>query len=107
VSTAALEALVLEQRALIAALDGDDVEGIARHTVGMDDALVRIRALAPRMVSSDARRLAEESRTLADAARVRVNVLADRTSRRLDRLAAATGRGNAAPVYGRTGRLSR
>jgi hypothetical protein len=107
VSTAALEALVQEQRALLAALDGDDVEGIARHTAGMDEALVRIRALAPRMVSNDARRLAEEAKSLADTARARVNILADMTSRRLERLAAATGKGNATPVYGRTGRLAR
>jgi hypothetical protein len=107
VSTAALEELVREQRALITALDGDDVEGISRHTAGMDAALVRIRALNPRIVSNDARKLAEEAKALADAARVRVNVLADMTSRRLARLAAATGKGNAAPVYGRTGRLSR
>ena len=106
-STAALEALVGEQRALLAALDSDDADAITRHTAGIADALVRIHALSPRIVSTDARRLAEEAVTLADAARVRVNVLADRTSRRLDRLAAATGRGNAAPVYGRTGRLSR
>ncbi|HEY0271480.1 MAG TPA: hypothetical protein VGC10_10880 [Sphingomonas sp.] len=106
-STAALEALLREQRALLAALDGDDIEAIARHTAGMDDALVRIRALSPRMTGGDARKLAEEAVTLNDAARVRVNVLADRTSRRMARLAAATGKGNAAPVYGRTGRLSR
>jgi hypothetical protein len=107
VSTAALEALVAEQRALIAALDGNDVEAIARHTAAMDDALLRIRAIRGRITGNDARQLAEEAVTLNDAARVRVNVLADMTSRRLDRLAAATGKGNATPVYGRTGRLSR
>jgi hypothetical protein len=102
-----LETLISEQRALIAALDDDDVDGIARHTAGMDEVLVQVRALGAGIVGPDARRLAEEAITLADAARVRVNVLADMTSRRLDRLAAATGKGNAAPVYGRTGRLSR
>lgn len=106
-STAALEALVREQHALIAALDGDDAEGIARHTIAVDEALVRIRAIGGRITGNDARRLAEEATTLNEAARVRVNVLADKTSRRLARLAAATGKGNAAPVYGRTGRLGR
>jgi uncharacterized coiled-coil protein SlyX len=107
VSTAALEALISEQKALIAALDSDDVEAIAQHTAGVDEALVRIRALTPRFSSSEAKALVEEAMRLADAARVRVNVLADLTSRRLARLAAATGKGNAAPTYGRDGRLGR
>lgn len=106
-STAALEALLREQRALIVALDADDVDGISRHTAGMDEALVRIRSLAPKFVGHEAKALVEEAITLADAARVRVNVLADMTSRRLARLAAATGKGNATPTYGRNGRLGR
>jgi hypothetical protein len=107
VTTAPLEALVREQRALIAALDSDDVAAIVHHTASVDDALVRIRTLAPRLSSKEAKALAEEAKTLADAARVRLNVLTDVTSRRLARLAAATGKGNAAPTYGRTGRLHR
>jgi hypothetical protein len=107
VTIAPLEALIREQHALIAALDADDVEAIARHTASVEDAVIRIRALSPRFQGADAKALAEEAMTLADAARVRVNVLADMTSRRLTRLAAATGKGNAAPTYGRTGRLSR
>lgn len=106
-STAALDALVREQRALISALDADDVDGIARQTAAVQDLLTRIRALGPRFASEDARRLATEAMTLTDAARVRINVLADMTSRRLTRLAAATGKGDAAPVYGRTGRMAR
>ncbi len=106
-TVAPLEALVREQRALLAALDADDVEAIARHTAGIDEALAHIRASAPRSTSSQAKALAEEAMTLADAARVRVNVLADMTARRLSRLAAATGKGNAAPTYGRNGRLGR
>lgn len=106
-STAALEALIGEQKALIAALDADDVDAIAHHTAGVDDALVRIRALAPRFTGSEDKALVEEAMRLADAARVRVNVLADMTSRRLARLAATTGKGNATPIYGRSGRLGR
>jgi hypothetical protein len=106
-STAALEALVHEQRALIAALDADDVAGIERHTATLQDAILRVRALGGTFSSGDARRLVEEAMTLADAARIRVNVLADMTGRRLVRLATATGKGEAHPTYGRTGRLSR
>jgi len=105
-STAPLEALVREQRLLIAALDADDVEAIGRHTAAVEDALVRIRALNPRFASADAKRLAEESMMLTDAARIRVNVLADMTSRRIARLAAATGKGKAVQTYGRTGRFA-
>jgi VIT1/CCC1 family predicted Fe2+/Mn2+ transporter len=106
-STAPLEALVREQRLLIAALDADDVEAIARHTAAVEDALVRIRSFGARFTGAEARRLAVEAMTLTDAARIRVNVLADMTERRLTRLALATGKGNAAPTYGRTGRLAR
>lgn len=106
-STAPLEALIAAQRGLIAALDADDVDGISTQTVAVDDALVRIRALNPRFTSSEAKALVSEAIVLADAARVRVNVLADMTSRRLARLATATGKGNATPTYGRNGRLGR
>jgi hypothetical protein len=106
-STASLEALVREQKALIAALDQDDVVAIERHTATVDEALVRIRSGATRADDAKASLLVEEARTLADAARIRLNVLADMTGRRLTRLAAATGKGDAAPTYGRTGRLGR
>jgi hypothetical protein len=107
VSTAPLEALIHAQRALIAALDADDVDAISAQTVAVDEALVRIRALSPRFTGAEAKALVGESITLADAARIRVNVLADMTTRRLTRLATATGKGNAAPTYGRNGRLGR
>jgi hypothetical protein len=106
VSTAPLEALIREQKGLIAALDADDVEGIARQTAAVEDALVRIRALKPRFAGNDAKALAEEAMALTEAARVRVNVLADMTARRITRLAAATGKGKATQTYGRTGRLA-
>lgn len=106
-STAPLEVLIAAQRALIAALDADDVDAISAQTAAVDDALIRIRALSPHFASGEAKALVSETITLADAARVRVNVLADMTSRRLARLAAVTGKGSAAPTYGRTGRLGR
>jgi hypothetical protein len=105
-STAPLEALIVEQKALIAALDTDDADGIALATAAVEQALLRIRALKPRFVSNDAKALALEAMALTEAARVRVNVLADMTSRRLARLAAATGKGKATQTYGRTGRMA-
>lgn len=105
-STAPLEALIVQQKTLIAALDADDANGIVRATAGVQDALTRIHALKPRFVSNDARALAQEAMALTEAARVRVNVLADMTQRRLARLAAASGKGRATQTYGRTGRLA-
>jgi hypothetical protein len=103
-SGAALEALIATERALIAALDADDVAGIAQHSATMEQAIVRIR-VTPRGPADPA--LAEEAMRLADAARVRINVLADTTARRITRLAEATGIGTVAPTYGRDARLRR
>lgn len=103
-SVAALEELVREERALIAALDADDVAAIARHSGTVEQAIARLRA--PGAAPADAT-LAREALALADAARVRINVLSDMTARRLTRLAAATGLGATAPTYGRDARLKR
>lgn len=105
-SNAALEALLRSQRALIAALDADDADAIAGSTTAMAEALVRIRAQHGWRLTPELKVLAQEAQTLADAARVRVNVLADMTGRRLARLAGLTGRGRAAPTYGRNGRIA-
>jgi hypothetical protein len=106
VSTAPLEALIRAQKALIAALDTDDADGIARCTAAVDETLLRIRALKPRFTGADAKALAEEAMALTETARVRVNLLADVATRRLARLAAVTGKGRATQTYGRTGRLA-
>ena len=106
-SLASLEMLVNAQRLLVAALDADDVEAIGRHTAAVEQALVPVRAFSSQDLGAAARQLASEAMALTEAARVRVNVLADRTSRRITRLAVATGKGNAAPTYGRTGRMMR
>lgn len=104
---APLETLVREQKALIAALDQDDVAAIERHTATVDDALVGIRAADVGAGNAGVKQLADEARDLADAARIRLNLLADKTGRRLARLAAVTGKGDPAPTYGRSGRLGR
>lgn len=105
-STAPLEALIATQRALIEALDADDVAAVERGTAAVADAVTRIRATNPRFTGSDAKALAEEAVRLSDAARVRINVLSDMTQRRITRMAAATGKGKAAQTYGRTGRIA-
>lgn len=102
---ATLEALVREQRALLLALERDDVNGIARHSEGLGALVFELRDAAPHGPAD--RPLAEEAVRLADAARARVNLLADMTERRMVRLAAATGKGSSAPTYGRDARLKR
>lgn len=102
---APLETLVREQRALIAALDADDAEAIGLHSDTMEQAVQDVRN--GRFDGAAARALVEEARTLADEARARINILADHTAQKLARLAAATGKGDAAPTYGRSGRLGR
>jgi hypothetical protein len=102
---AAVDALIESEKALIVALDSDDVGAIERETqafrqaletLGSSDVLDQADALAP---------LAREAIDLADAARVRVAFLADATRRRIETLTAATGRGPAVAVYGSNGRL--
>ena len=100
----AIVALIARQKLLIEALDADDATAIADHSAGIDEALVRVRAASGRP-SPQARALAEEAIVLADAARVRINVLADMTQRRLARLAVATGKGAATQTYGRDAKL--
>jgi hypothetical protein len=105
VSIAPLETLVRHQRALIDALDAEDATAIETASREMEEALVRIRAAAPHGLETKV--LAEESLRLADAARARVNVLADDNGRRITGMARATGAGSAAPVYGRNARMIR
>jgi hypothetical protein len=104
-SLAAVEALIESEKALISALDADDVSAIERETQLFGAALAK---LGPMMKSGDATLLAPRAReamALADAARVRVAFLADATRRRIDTLAAATGAGPRAGLYGSQGRL--
>lgn len=105
-SGAPLDALIATERALIAALDADDIDAIARHSGEVEQAILHVRAAGTTGVAGR-REQAEEALRLADAARVRLNVLSDMTDRSLARLSSATGRGRATATYGRNGRLTR
>lgn len=100
----ALDQLITSETALIEALDGDDIdvlEGAMADFRGTLDLLKNKGAwhATPETVAQLTRALA-----LADAARVRVNYLTDRTRRRIDLLGEAAG---LAPASGylRDGRL--
>ena len=104
-SLAAVEDLIESEKALISALDADDVGAIERETQAFRTALERLvpprESSRPPLVAPRAR----EALELADAARVRVAFLADATRRRIETLAAATGQSRGAALYGSHGRL--
>ncbi|WP_419827971.1 hypothetical protein [Sphingomonas sp.] len=96
----ALDELMAGERALIAALDADDANAIER-------ASAEVAAALPRLGEDDASRdQAEEAMRLAHTARAMLNLLSDRTERRLGRLTAETGIAGPA-TYGRNARLRR
>lgn len=95
----AIADLMAGERALIAALDADDADAIARASADVAAALPHLDHAAA------TREDAEEVLRLARTARAMLNVLADRTERKLGRLAAAVGGGTF--TYGRNARLRR
>jgi hypothetical protein len=87
----ALGRLEAAHEELIGALDSDDVDAIEARVEGLRAAVAAVRALGawrdlPEL-KSRARRIAQ----LGDAARIRVNVLADANRQRLHLLGAARG----------------
>lgn len=100
-----LERLINIVSDLIEALDGSDpaaIEATVTEFRAVLDLLKQPGAwhATPETIAQLTRAL-----SLADAARARVNFLTDRTNRRLDLLAAATGADRASPAYGRDGRI--
>lgn len=95
----AIDNLIAGERALIDALDADDAAAVAQASADLASLLTGMRS------DPVSRPAAEEALRLADLARARINLLADRTERRLARLAAIGGRET--PVYGRDARMRR
>jgi len=104
VSAVALDALIDAQRALIDALDHGDPSSIESRTTEYATCVARVRAAGAWHAAPELRARVDEARALADAARTRVNVLADRTRQRLALLTGMQGR-PARIGYGRNGRL--
>ena len=99
-----LDRLIASETALIEALDGDDIAMLETAMANFRDTLDLLKNkgawhATPETVAQLTRALA-----LADAARVRVNYLTDRTRRRIDLLSDAAG---VIPIsgYRRDGRL--
>jgi hypothetical protein len=104
VSDAALDRLTAAQAAHVAALDAGDIDGLESATAALRQALDEVRGQGGWRARADLRPRLIEARKQAEAARARVNWLADANARRLDRLANATNLPRA-QAYGRTGRI--
>ncbi len=84
-----VEAVIAAQAALIAALDGGDVAMIERATAALSETLDAVRGKGG--VHDVGRHRVDHALAQSEAARMRVNFMADRTRQRLDRLAARRG----------------
>jgi predicted lipoprotein len=104
VNIVALDTLIAAEKALIAALDGDDAAAIERGTTAYAGALDAVRGQTGWTGTAETKAKLAEARMLADAARARVNILADRTRQRLSLFARAAGK-DIGVGYGRNGRL--
>lgn len=103
-SASAVEHLIAQSEALVRALDAQDLAAIDGAHRQLREALAQVAAVDGWHVRSDLHARLVHALRLLDAAKGRVNYLADSTRRRLDRLAALTGTPRTSP-YGRGGRI--
>ena len=103
-SSDALEGLIVRQEALVAALDAGDLGRLETAAQDMRGALTQVAAAGGWHVSPDLKLRLSQALRLAEAARGRVNYLADANRRRIDRFAAMAGQPRA-QAYGRSGRF--
>lgn len=97
-SQGAVDDLIGSSEALIAALDAQDIEAIegALPAFGASIAALKSPGVWQQAPGLSAR--LEQALKLADAARVRVRYLADRTQQQIDLLATAAGRFDCTPA---------
>jgi hypothetical protein len=98
-----IDGLIAAQGSLIAALDVGDVGAIEAATAAMSRVLAVMRADGA--VNCVARDRVDHALKQSDAARTRVNYLADSTRQKLDRLGERRGVPRP-PTYNATGRLA-
>ena len=98
-----IEGVIVAQSALIAALDAGDVGTIETATAALSQLLTAVRKNGAMVEVSRDR--VEHAVRQTEAARTRVNYLADRTRQRLDRLAERRGLRRSA-TYNATGNLA-
>ena len=102
-SDAAVARLIEGSEHLVRALDDGGPEVVEHATARVAQAAAELAASGAWRTRPDLKERLLHARALLDAARARINFLADHAARRLDRLAAMTG-GPRTPVYGRSGR---
>ncbi len=102
-NAADVEAVIVAQAALIAALDAGDVAAIERATATLADLLGTLKQ--QNLVAPMDRTRVDHALRQSDAARIRVNFLADRTRQRRERLAQVRG-ARAATLYSPRGQMT-
>ena len=85
-----IEAVIVSQSALIAALDAGDVTAIERATQALSNEIQRARDGGRINASTGAERMSYALKQ-TEAARIRVNYLADRNRQKIDDLARRRG----------------
>lgn len=91
-----IEAVITAQGALIAALDAADVAAIEAATRDLAALIESVRRSGSIRASNGTKSRVDHALKQGDAARMRVNYLADRTRQRADRLTAHRGGARAA-----------
>jgi hypothetical protein len=94
-SLVALDQLEARHEALIDALDRNDLVAITEATQALGAALDSVKSHGSWTASPELKRAADRIGDLADAAAMRLNVLADQARRRAEALALARGKGDA------------
>ena len=102
---ATLGRLVAAETTLIHALDGDDVGLVEAAMADLGECVTAVRAIGGWRATPAIMDHLVEGLALAEAARIRINYLADRNHRRLDLLMATAGAQRPTPAYGRDGRV--
>jgi hypothetical protein len=103
VTDADIDNVISAQAALIAALDAGDVAAIETMTATLSQLLAAMRGSGA--VANVRRERVDHALKQTEAARTRVNYLADRNRGRLDRLTIVRG-GRTAVTYNTAGRLA-
>ncbi|MEP6786685.1 MAG: hypothetical protein ABI898_13250 [Sphingomonadales bacterium] len=100
-----IEAVIAAQGALIAALDAGDVCAIEAATRDLAAVIDSVRRSGGVRATGNTRARVDHALKQGDAARMRVNYLADRNRQRADRLTTRRGGGRAA-TYTAAGRYA-
>jgi hypothetical protein len=94
-TTTRVETLITAQAALIAALDSRDAAAIEATTRALADAVAALRTQDTWRENGDVRERLSHALKQTDAARIRINYLADWTRQRIDSIAELRGGGSA------------